>query len=194
MPGTIEFLFDFLSPASYLAHCRMKGVVARTGADVVYRPIFLGGVMQATGNRPPGTVAAKGAWMRRDFDRFAARDGITFTMNPHFPLNTLPLLRLATVLAGDPRFMAFVDAAFDAMWREPRNMADPVEIERLLTATGFDAAELLAASDEPAIKDSVKAATDAAVARGVFGAPTFFVGGEMWFGQDRLDWVEAAAA
>ncbi len=194
MPATIEFLFDFVSPASYLAHCRLQGVVARTGATVDHIPVFLGGIMQATGNRPPGTVAAKGAWMRRDFDRFAARDGIPFTMNPHFPLNTLTLLRLATALKGDPRFLRFVDFAFDAMWHYPRNMADPAEIEALLTNAGFDAGAMLAQAATPEVKAALQAATDAAIARGMFGAPTFFVGDEMWFGQDRLDWVEAAAA
>jgi len=194
MPTRIEFLFDFVSPASYLAHCRLKGVVARTGADVDYVPVFLGGIMQATGNRPPGTVPAKGAWMRRDFDRFAARDGVPFAMNPHFPLNTLRLLRLATALKDDPRFMRFVDFAFDAMWHYPRNMADKAEITAMLTNAGFDAAAMHERAATPEIKAAVQAATDAAVARGVFGAPTFFVGDEMWFGQDRLDWVEAAAA
>lgn len=194
MPGHIEFLFDFVSPASYLAHCRLKGVVARTGATVAYVPVFLGGIMQATGNRPPGTVAAKGAWMRRDFDRFAARDGVPFTMNPHFPLNTLPLLRLAVALRDDPRFMRFVDFAFDAMWHYPRNLAESDEIVAMLTNAGFDAAAELARADSMSIKKQLITMTNDAVDRGVFGAPTFFVGDEMWFGQDRLDWVEAAAA
>ncbi len=194
MPAAIEFLFDFVSPASYLAHCRLKGVVARTGAKVDHVPVFLGGIMQATGNRPPGTVAAKGAWMSRDLDRFAARDGVPFTMNPHFPLNTLPLLRIATALKDDSRFMRFVDFAFDAMWHFPRNLADPGEVRALLVNAGFDADAELARAQSPEVKDRLKATTDAAIARGVFGAPTFFVGDEMWFGQDRLDWVEAAAA
>ncbi|MBV8971729.1 MAG: 2-hydroxychromene-2-carboxylate isomerase [Sphingomonadaceae bacterium] len=194
MPQPIEFLFDFVSPASYLAHCRLKGVAARTGASVEHVPVFLGGIMQATGNRPPGTVGAKGAWMARDLDRFAARDGVPFTMNPHFPLNTLPLLRIATAMRGEPRFMRFVDFAFDAMWHYPRNMADPAEVRALLANAGFDADAELARADSPEVKARLKAATDAAVARGVFGAPTFFVAQEMHFGQDRLDWVEAAAA
>ncbi len=194
MPTRIDFLFDFVSPASYLAHCRLKGVVARTGAVVDAVPVFLGGIMQATGNRPPGTVAAKGAWMRRDFDRFAARDGVPFTMNPHFPLNTLPLLRIATGLRGDPRFLRFVDFAFDAMWHYPRNLAEPAEVRALLVNAGFDADAELARAESAEVKARLKAVTDAAVARGMFGAPTFFVGEEMWFGQDRLDWVEAAAA
>jgi len=194
MAGQIEFLFDFVSPASYLAHCRLKGVVARTGAIVDHVPVFLGGIMQATGNRPPGTVAAKGAWMRRDFDRFAARDGVPFAMNPHFPLNTLPLLRLATALQGDRRFLHFVDFAFDAMWRFPRNMAEPDEVRTLLINAGFDAGAELTRADSAEVKAQLKAATDAAVARGVFGAPTMFVGDEMWFGQDRIDWVEHAVS
>ena len=194
MPRPIEFLFDFVSPASYLAHCRLKGVAARTGVEVDHVPVFLGGIMQATGNRPPGMVEAKGRWMRDDLARFAARDGVPFTLNPHFPLNTLPLLRIATALAGDARFMRFVDFAFDAMWHYPRNLGEPAEVRTLLVNAGFDAEAELARADSPEVKARLKAVTDNAIARGVFGAPTFFVGGEMWFGQDRLDWVEAAAA
>ncbi len=194
MAHAIEFLFDFVSPASYLAHCRLKGVAARTGSEVDHVPVFLGGIMQATGNRPPGTVAAKGRWMSDDLARFAARDGVPFAMNPHFPLNTLPLLRIATALKGEARFLRFVDFAFDAMWHYPRNMAEPAEVRALLTNAGFDADAELARADSAEVKAQLKATTDAAIARGVFGAPSFFVAGEMWFGQDRLDWVEAAAA
>ncbi len=193
-PKTIEFLYDFGSPASYLAHCRLKGVAARTGATVDHVPVLLGGVFKATGNSAPLTVPAKGRWLNADLERFAARDGVPFTMNPHFPINTVLLMRLATALRGDPAYLRFVDFAFDAMWHFPRNLGDPAEVATVLTNAGFDALATLAAADSQPVKDALRAATDAAVARGVFGAPTFFVGEKMHFGQDRLDWVEAAAA
>ena len=194
MPGVIEFLYDFGSPASYLAHCRLKGIAARTGATVEHVPILLGGVFKATGNSAPMTVPAKGRYTGIDLMRFAARDGVPFIFNPHFPINTVVLMRLATALRDDARYLRFVDFAFDAMWHFPRNLGDPAEVTALLTNAGFDAAATLTAAESPPAKDRLRAATDDAVARGVFGAPTFFVAGEMWFGQDRLDWVEAAAA
>lgn len=189
---TIEFLYDFGSPASYLAHCRVKGVAARTGAAIDRVPILLGAVFKATGNASPVACPAKGRYVAIDLMRFAARDGVPFAMNPHFPINTTLLMRLATALRDDPAYLRFVDFAFDAMWHDPRNLGNPAEVTALLTNAGFDAAAVLAKAESVAVKDALRAATDAAVARGAFGAPTFFVDGEMWFGQDRLDWVEAA--
>ncbi len=189
---TIEFLYDFGSPASYLAHCRLKGIGARTGAAVVHMPILLGGVFKATGNAAPMTVPAKGRWLDLDLARFAARDGVPLAANPWFPVNTITLMRLATALVDDPRYLRFVDFAFDAMWHYPRNLGDPAQVIALLANAGFDAAATLAQAGSDAVKDRLRAATEAAVARDVFGAPTFFVGDAMWFGQDRLDWVEAA--
>ncbi len=157
-------------------------------------PILLGGVFKATGNAAPMTVPAKGRWLDLDLARFAARDGVPLAANPWFPVNTITLMRLATALADDPRYLRFVDFVFDAMWHFPRNLGDPAEVTTVLTHAGFDAAETLALAGSDAVKDRLRAATDAAVARGVFGAPTFFVGGDLWFGQDRLDWVEAAVA
>ncbi len=194
MAGTIEFLFDFVSPASYLAHCRLKGVVARTGATVRHVPMLLSAVMKATGNSPPLTVPAKGRWLNVDLMRFAARDGVPFAMNPAFPMNTVTIMRLATGLRDDPRYGRFLDFAFDAMWHYPRNLSDLAEITTVLTNAGFDAAAELARADSQEIRDALRATTDDAIARGAFGAPTFFVGDDMWFGQDRLDWVEAAVA
>lgn len=192
--ATIEFLYDFGSPASYIGHCRLKGIAARTGATVEHVPILLGGVFKATGNSAPMMVPAKGRHLSVDLMRFAARERVPFTFNPHFPINTVTLMRLATALRDDPGYLRFVDCAFDAMWHVPRNLGDPAEVAALLANAGFDAAVTLARAETPVVKDALRAATDAAVARGVFGAPTFFVGDEMWFGQDRLDWVETAAA
>ncbi|ATQ43096.1 2-hydroxychromene-2-carboxylate isomerase [Caulobacter mirabilis] len=192
MPKTLEFLFDVGSPTTYLAHKRLPDVVARTGAEVVYVPVLLGGIFKATGNASPAMVPAKGVYMNADMGRFAKRFGVTLNMNPYFPINTLPMMRMIAGLVGDARFPKLVDALFDAMWRARKNMGDPAVAGEVLTAAGFDPAELLAISETPEAKDRLKANTEAAVARGVFGAPTFFVGDEMFFGQDRLDFVEAA--
>ncbi len=189
---SIEFLFDFGSPTTYLAHKRLAAVIAR-GAKVEYVPVLLGGIFKATGNSSPAMVPAKGRYMNADMARFAKREGFVLAFNPHFPINTIQMMRIAAGLVGRAEFAPYVDAVFDAMWAEPRNLGDPAELGAALTSAGLDASALLALADDPAAKDRLKTATEAAVVRGVFGAPTFFVDGEMYFGQDRLDWVEEAA-
>lgn len=193
MPQTIEFLFDVGSPTAYLAWHRLKAIAARTGAPLIPVPILLGGVFKATGGSPPGTVAAKGRWMNEDMQRWAARDGISLVMNPNFPVNTIAMMRILAGLQDDPRFDAVADTLFAGMWQQARSMADPAVVAATLAEAGHDAAALLALAQSPEAKQRLLANTEAAVARGVFGAPTCFVAGQMHFGQDRLDWVEAAA-
>jgi len=194
MPKRLEFWFDVGSPTAYLAHTQMAGIAGRTGAEVVWKPMLLGGVMKATGNSPPGNVPAKAAYYGIDLPRFARRYGAPYRRNPFFPIVTLGLMRgcLAAERAGC--FRAYVDAVFTAMWVEGRNTGDLEVLREVLTAAGLDADALLAATQEPEIKQQLIANTEEAVARGVFGAPTFFVGEEMFFGQDRLDFVEEALA
>ena len=192
MSKAVEFFYDFTSPTAYLAWTQLPNIVAQTHARLVYRPMFLGGVMQATENRPPGTVAAKGRWMRDDLARFARRYGVPFAMNPHFPMQTLTVQRAAMGLLGAPEFDRYLEAIFNASWRDPRNIGDKGVVAEVVSAAGLDAAAILALADDPASKDKLKANTDEAIARGVFGAPTFFVDGEMHFGQDRLDFVGEA--
>lgn len=194
MPSTIEFLFDIGSPTSYLAYRRLPAIAARTGARVDYVPILLGGIFKATGNAPPGLVAARGRWITIDMARYAAREGITLTMNPDFPINTITPMRMLTGARGTADFAPLAEALFAAMWEVPRNLGDANVLAATLTAAGFDAAAQLARAGDPETKAALIKATEDAVAKGVFGAPTFFVDGEIFFGQDRLDWVEAAAA
>jgi 2-hydroxychromene-2-carboxylate isomerase len=191
-----EFFFDFGSPTSYLAWTQLPGICAAAGAELVCRPILLGGVFQATGNASPVTVPAKGKYMLDDMARFARRYGVPMKFNPHFPINTLQLMRAAIgVQARLPeRFAEFMKAAFDAMWVEPRNMGDPTVVAEVLRRAGFDAKELLELASDPAVKEGLKINTEEAVRRGAFGAPTMFVGNEMFFGQDRLDFVREALA
>jgi 2-hydroxychromene-2-carboxylate isomerase len=194
MPKTIEFLFDVGSPTTYLAHRRLPAIVARTGATVDYVPILLGGVMKATGNATPGMVIPRGRWMAIDMARYAAREGITLNMNPDFPINTMVMMRMLSAALGTPDFAALLEALFVAMWEKPRKMDDPAVVAAVLAEAGFDPALWLERANAPEVKAALIAATEKAVARGAFGAPTFFVGDEFFFGQDRLDWVEAAAA
>ncbi len=196
MTKTVEFYFDFGSPAAYLAATQLPHVCADTGAELVWKPMLLGGVFQATGNHSPAEIAPKGSYMTTDLQRFAKRYGVPFVHNPHFPINTLLLMRGATAiqLQQPGRFDAYVDAIYHAMWVEPRNLNDPAEVGAVLQAAGFDPAALLAAAGQQEVKDRLKAVTQEAVARGVFGAPTMFVGSDMFWGQDRLDFVREALA
>lgn len=189
---TVEFFYDFTSPTAFLAWRQLPKIVARTGGKLVYRPMFLGGVMQATDNRPPGAVAAKGRWMAADLARFAKRYGVAYRMNPHFPMLTLMVQRAAVGWLDRPDFETYLAAIFNAAWVDGRNIADKGELSDVLTNAGFDAAEFFAAAEDPTNKAKLKANTEEAVARGAFGAPTFFIGDEMHFGQDRLDFVEEA--
>ena len=194
MAKDLDFYFDVGSPAAYLAWTQVPTLARETGATVHYRPFLLGGVFQATGNRSPMEVPAKSQWMRVDLQRFAARYGVPYRHNPHFPINTLTLMRaaLGLQLRQPERLLPFGDAVYKAIWVDGRNMNDPAEVGRVLQEAGFDPQAVLALPQDPEVKEQLKASTQQAVARGVFGAPTFFVGDQMFWGQDRLDFVREA--
>jgi 2-hydroxychromene-2-carboxylate isomerase len=191
---TFDFYFDFGSLASYLAHTQLPKMCIETGASANLLPMLLGGVFQATGNSSPMTVPAKGRYVFVDFKRFADGYGVPLNTNPHFPIITTTLMRMVTALQmnKDPRMQNFMDVVYRAIWVDSLNMNDPVIVGQVLTDAGFDAAALLAMANEQATKDQLKAVTMKAVERGVFGAPTFFVGEEMFWGQDRIEQVKAA--
>ncbi len=194
MSKSVEFYFDFGSPAAYLAATQLPKIASDAGAQLVYKPMLLGGVFQATGNHSPAQIKPKGPYMFADLKRFAARYGVAFALNPHFPINTLLLMRGATGLQTThaDRFDAFCRAMFDAIWVDGQNMNDPATIGQVLQSAGFDAEAALTLANAQDTKDRLKAVTQEAVARGVFGAPTMFVGSEMFWGQDRLDFVREA--
>ena len=196
MHKTVDFYFDFGSPASYLAWTQLPQICADTQAHLSWKPMLLGGVFQATGNRAPISVPLKGTYLFVDLARYAKRYGVPLRLNPNFPINTLTLMRagVGLQLRHDPRFDDYCTAMFRAIWVDAQNMNDPGVVATVLTTAGFDPQALLALSGEPAVKEALKAATDAAVQRGVFGAPTFFVADQMFWGQDRLDFVREALA
>ena len=194
MKKNVEFYFDVGSPTAYLAWTQLPKICAQAGATLSCKPMLLGAVFQATGNVSPAAVPAKGSYMTADLGRFAARYGVPFAHNPFFPINTLVLMRAAVgVQRRTPeRFDAFLQAVFTAMWVEQRNLNDPAEVMATLGKAGFDPAAMQALVTEPAVKDALRANTDEAIARGVFGVPTMFVGDTLYFGQDRLDFVREA--
>jgi 2-hydroxychromene-2-carboxylate isomerase len=193
---TLEFHFDFGSPTSYLAYTQVPRIAQEAGATLVWHPVLLGGVFKATGNASPITVPAKGRWMNEDMARWARRWGVPFAMNPHFPVNTLTLMRGACgMLMRQPDdFKRYADTMYRALWVDARNLNDPAEVAAVLATAGFDAAAFMALVADPEVKADLIARTEASVARGTFGAPTFFVGPQMFFGQDRLDFVKEALA
>jgi 2-hydroxychromene-2-carboxylate isomerase len=194
MAKSVAFFFDVGSPASYLAYTQLPGIAAQAGAELVWKPMLLGGVFKATGNSSPVTIAAKGRYTRVDFTRFATRYGVPLNYNPYFPINTLPLMRAITgmQLHAPEKFLPFMAAVFRSMWVKPANLNDPAILAAELQNAGYDAAELVALSSQDDVKGRLKDVTEEAIARGVFGAPTMFVGDQMFFGQDRLDWVREA--
>lgn len=194
MTRRVELYFDFGSPTSYLAWTQLPELAHAAKAELVYRPVLLGGIFRATGNSSPATIPAKAQYMFSDLARFADRYGVPMTMNPHFPINTLWLMRAATglQLREPDRFEAFVAAAFEGMWVSEKDLGDAGIVAQVFGASGFDVPELHTLTQDPEIKERLKAETESAVSRGLFGCPTMFVGDEMFFGQDRLDFVRQA--
>jgi len=196
MTAAVEYFFDFGSPTSYLAWTQLPRIAVAAGASIVWRPMLLGGVFKATGNASPVAVPAKGRWMAADIERWARRYRVPFRFNPHFPINTLTLMRGAAGLQmrRPKEFAHYLATIYGAMWKDAANLGDPAVLAATLTGAGFDADAFAALVADPEVKARLVATTEEAVARGVFGAPTFFVGDEMFFGQDRLDFVAEALA
>jgi 2-hydroxychromene-2-carboxylate isomerase len=197
MTATIDFIFDFGSPNAYLAWKALPALCERTGARVNLIPCLLGGIFKATNNRSPvqafGEVKGKLAYEALETRRFVARHGLSaFRQNPHFPVNTLLIMRGLVAARRQGVGDRYLEAVLAAMWEQGEKMDDPEVVARVLSAAGLPAQALLEATQDPEVKAELVANTEAAVARGVFGIPTFFVGGEMFFGKDRLGQVEEA--
>ena len=190
-----QFLFDFGSPNAFLAHQAIPAIEARINTKFEYIPVLLGGVFKATNNRSPAEAFA-GIRNKREFhevetQRFLKRFGVApYVMNPHFPVNTLNLMRGAIAAQSEGVFEKYVEAAFHHMWREPKKMDDPEIAMAALNASGLDAAKLFARAQEPEVKAKLVANTQDAVERGAFGSPTFFVGDEMFYGKEQLREIE----
>lgn len=192
MTRTLEFYYDYGSPYSYLADTQVAAIAKRAGATLVRKPMLLGGVFKATGNSSPAALAQKSRWSAFDMPMWARHYGVPFQRNPFFPVNTLALMRGAAAAQIDGLFERYHPAIYKAMWVDGRNLNDIAEVAEVLTAAGLDARQFGTRIQDQDAKDRLKATTDEAVARGVFGAPTSFVGDMMFFGNDRLPFVEMA--
>lgn len=191
-----EFFFDVGSPASYLAWTQLPKLCADAGAQLVYKPMLLGGVYQATGNASPATIPVKGKYTSVDYARFAKRYGVPIEVNPHFPIITLYLMRIVTgtLLRHPDRFQPLLHSVFKALWIDALDLNQPALTAEALAEAGFGADEAAALANDPEVKALLRANTEEAVRRGAFGAPTTYVGDQMFFGQDRLDFIREALA
>ena len=190
-----QFLFDFGSPNAFLSHEAIPAIEQRAGVTFEYVPVLLGGIFKATNNKSPAETLAgvknKPEFQTLETERFVKRFNVRpYVWNPFFPVNTLNLMRAAVAAQLEGVFEKYVDAAFHHMWVEPKKMDDPEVAARAFTASGLDAAKLLARSQDADVKAKLIANTQAAVERGAFGSPTFFVGKEMFFGKEQLREVE----
>jgi 2-hydroxychromene-2-carboxylate isomerase len=187
--------FDLGSPNAYLTHRVLPGIEARTGVKFVYLPVLLGGLFKMTGNQSPTTayagIPSKLAYQRLEMKRFVEKHNLSkFKSNPHFPVNTLALMRGAVAAEAEGILPTYVEQMFRFMWEEPRKLDDPAVLAQSLTDAGLPAERLLKLSQEQSIKDKLVANTQSAFDHGAFGIPSFLVGGELYFGKDRLRDVE----
>ena len=199
MPKTLDFIFDFASPNAYLAYKTLPQILARTGAELNLIPCLLGGIFKSTGNQAPmlafGGIKGKLEYDQLEMRRFIEKHELSdFKFNPHFPVITLLMMRAALVAELDGRLIEYVDAGLKMMWEDGLKMDDPAVFVEAMTAAGFDGAALAERTQDPVIKAKLAENTEAAVARGAFGIPTFYVGEEMFFGKERLGQVEEALA
>ena len=198
MSDEVEFLFDFGSPNAYLAYRVLPEIAARTGVEFRHVPVLLGGVFKATNNASPAVtlqgIKNKPEYTRLEIERFLRRYHLEdeFRFNPHFPVNTLQVMRgaIAAQGIGEKVFAETIRVVFAAMWRSPVKLDDPEVIRATLAAADLPVGEIMDGMQAPEVKARLKANTEAAVARGVFGSPSFFVGGELYFGKDTLRDVE----
>ena len=197
MSNTVDFIFDFASPNAYFSYKAFPPILERTNASLNLIPCLLGGIFKATGNQAPmlafAGVTGKLEYDRLEIERFIKKHDLSdFVFNPHFPVNTLLLMRGAIAAEADGRLVEYVEAGLKLMWEDGRKMDDPEVFVSALGEAGFDGANLLERTQDPQVKARLVANTAAAVARGAFGVPTFYVGDEMFFGKDRLAQVEDA--
>ncbi|EDL48084.1 2-hydroxychromene-2-carboxylate isomerase [Erythrobacter sp. SD-21] len=196
MSKTVEYIFDLAAPNGYLAWYPLKDIVARTGSELSVTPVFLGGMHKLTGNAPPmmrdADVKGKVPYAALEFRRFLDRHGMDrFSMHPDLPFNSILLQRVLVAAEDEAQRQALVEALLPAVWERNIDCSDAEAVGRELAEAGFDAENLLARTQDDAVKQKLADNTTDAVERGAFGIPTFFVDDEMWFGKERLEQLES---
>ena len=191
----VQFLFDFGSPNAYLSHKVIPGIEQRTGTRFEYVPVLLGGLFKLTGNRSPAEAFAgiknKPEYGRLETERFVKKHGLSaYRFNPHFPVNTLQIMRGAVAAQVEGCFEPYVEAMYAEMWERQSKLDDPVAIAAALKQAGLDGERLMSRINDPQVKQALLSNTQTAFERGAFGSPTFFVNDEIYFGKDRLAELE----
>ena len=196
MSKQVTFFFDYVSPFSYFAHTQLPAFVERTGAELTYVPVLLGGIFKATGNKPPvmDECEPKRNYFGGTIGRWVKHYGVPFQMNPHFPVNTVNAMRGAIAAQSEGVFDRYHAALFQAVWVDGRNAGDPDELADVLTKADLDAARLLEVAGGEEARGALRANTEAAVAAGAFGVPTFVHEGEIYWGADHMHFLEASLA
>jgi 2-hydroxychromene-2-carboxylate isomerase len=193
MSQTLEFFFDCASPYTYLAATQLESLAARTGATVLWRPFLIGKAFEATGNKMPASVPAKAKYMFKDLLRWSQHYGVPFAFPKIFPINSLLPQRLACAVPAQ-RLPEVALAVMSAYWAQGQDVQQPAVLQALLDGLGLDGAAALEATQTDAVKGQLKANTEDAIARGAFGAPTFFIGKAMFWGNDRFTLIEETLA
>lgn len=188
----VDFYFDFISPYAYFAWCQIRDVCRRNDATLTAHPILFAAVLKHCGQLGPAEIPAKRIATFKDVARFAATRGIPLAFPANHPFNPLTALRVSQVSVAGDRQHDVIDAIYLAGWGHGADLGDPDAVEEALSDMGMDGEAMVAKSREPAIKAELAAATQAAIERGVFGVPTMCVGDELFWGNDRLDYVELA--
>lgn len=190
----IEFYFDLGSPYSYIGFYQLQKIAAQYQAEIIYKPMLLGAVFKSTGNSSPIMVPAKAQYAMIDLRRWSKLWDIPLKMNPHFPINTLYIMRLVTAvqLFEPEKFQTVLTGLFNAMFRQPRNLNDQTELLQVTTALGLSEKQVKAWLEDEKVKSELKVVTEEAIERGIFGAPSFFVKDELYWGVDHLHFVENA--
>ena len=188
----ITFYFDLGSPYSYVGFHRIQQIAEEYQTEVVWKPMLLGGVFKATGNSSPMTIPAKARYSMIDLGRWSKLWNIPVQMNPYFPINTLNLMRLITAvqLYQPEHFQKVLNGLFDAMFGNPRNLNDINELASVAQSLNLEITQVQTWLGDEQVKAQLKQVTEEAIERGVFGAPTWFVGDEMFWGVDHLHFLE----
>lgn len=191
MSQTIEFFFDPASTYSYLAATQIEAFAKTHGATVVWKPFLLGKAFEATGNKMPAAIPAKGKYLFKDATLWAKLYQVPFLFPKVFPLNSVLASRATIAAAHAGQGLPFALAMFKAYWAEGQDLSQPEAVAAVGQSVGLDGEALLAAAASQPVKDELRTNTEDAIARGVFGAPTFFIGKQMFWGNDRLPLMAA---
>jgi len=189
---SVEFLYDFVSAPSYIAWTQIDALAREANAQVTMTPVFCGGIFREIGNPGPLAIPSKRVWYAHDLQLWARKRGVELRSNPHAPIRSLPLMRGVFIAQERGELDRYTKTVWEAIWLDCRNMSEPAIVNEALEAAGIDAGAYAAGIEREDIKAKLRENTQDAVRRGVFGVPTFFVGNELFFGQDRLEFVRDA--